>query len=94
MVVPYEKHEVLPTYWEVNDFLFFVKLACRSEREVRAYDVCNLMTSHQSVSLAIKYASRSRRMALAQRLSEMASRLMDEEEDDEEEEDLLYHSRV
>ncbi|XP_030855672.1 WD repeat and HMG-box DNA-binding protein 1 isoform X2 [Strongylocentrotus purpuratus] len=70
-------------------------LACRSEREFRAYEVCNLMTSHQSVSLAIKYASRSRRMALAQRLSEMASRLMEEEEEEEEEEEvLLHHDRV
>nr|XP_054758246.1 WD repeat and HMG-box DNA-binding protein 1-like [Lytechinus pictus] len=69
-------------------------LACRSEREFRAYEVCGLMTSHQSVSLAIKYASRSRRMALAQKLSEMASRLMDEEEEEEEEEEFIQHTRV
>ncbi|XP_071476243.1 WD repeat and HMG-box DNA-binding protein 1-like [Diadema antillarum] len=67
-------------------------LACRSDREFRAYDVCQFMTSHHSLSLAIKYASRSRRMILAQRLSDMASRLLaseeDEEDDEEEEEEV------
>uniref|UniRef100_H3DN87 WD repeat and HMG-box DNA-binding protein 1 n=1 Tax=Tetraodon nigroviridis TaxID=99883 RepID=H3DN87_TETNG len=46
-------------------------LSCKLEREFRCVELAELMT-HGVVSLAIRYASRSRRMALAERLSELA----------------------
>ncbi|KAJ3594117.1 hypothetical protein NHX12_006449 [Muraenolepis orangiensis] len=46
-------------------------LSCKLEREFRCMELAELMT-HNVVTLAIRYASRSRRMALAQRLSELA----------------------
>lgn len=52
------------------------------------------MMTQSVVSLAIRYASRSRRMLLAQRLSELAlekaSQLQEEEEPEEE---AAYHSQ-
>uniref|UniRef100_A0A8D3DKE9 WD repeat and HMG-box DNA-binding protein 1 n=1 Tax=Scophthalmus maximus TaxID=52904 RepID=A0A8D3DKE9_SCOMX len=63
-------------------------LSCKLEREFRAVELAELMT-HNVVPLAIRYASRSRRMALAQRLSELAleksNQVQEEEEQDEEE---------
>lgn len=49
----------------------FSQLSCKLEREFRCVELAELMT-HGVVSLAIRYASRSRRMALAERLSELA----------------------
>ncbi|XP_061560011.1 WD repeat and HMG-box DNA-binding protein 1 isoform X2 [Phycodurus eques] len=46
-------------------------LSCKLEREFRCVELAELMTQNV-VTLAIRYASRSRRMALAQRLSEIA----------------------
>ncbi|XP_038612733.1 WD repeat and HMG-box DNA-binding protein 1 [Tachyglossus aculeatus] len=46
-------------------------LSCKLEREFRCTELAGLMTQN-AVSLAIKYASRSRRLILAQRLSELA----------------------
>ncbi|XP_039409164.1 WD repeat and HMG-box DNA-binding protein 1 [Corvus cornix cornix] len=76
-------------------------LSCKLEREFRCVELADLMT-HNVVNLAIKYASRSRRLNLAQRLSEMAvekaSELAaaqeDEEEEEEEEEDFRKHSNA
>ncbi|XP_022092960.1 WD repeat and HMG-box DNA-binding protein 1-like [Acanthaster planci] len=71
-------------------------LACRTDREYRAAEICQLMTSQHAVSLAIKYASRSRRMALAERLNQLAQQMMeevmaaDEMEEEEEEHDGYY----
>lgn len=53
------------------------------------------MMTQNVVTLAIRYASRSRRMALAQRLSEIAlekSNQMKEEEQEEQEEEPEYSS--
>ncbi|XP_068005152.1 WD repeat and HMG-box DNA-binding protein 1 [Melanerpes formicivorus] len=70
-------------------------LSCKLEREFRCMELADLMTQ-SVVNLAIKYASRSRRLNLAQRLSEMAvekaSELAAAEEDEEEEEDFRKHS--
>lgn len=55
-------------------------------------ELAELMTQNV-VPLAIRYASRSRRMALAQRLSEIAMEKTiqsQEEEPEEEDEDLRY----
>uniref|UniRef100_A0AAX7T7D7 WD repeat and HMG-box DNA-binding protein 1 n=1 Tax=Astatotilapia calliptera TaxID=8154 RepID=A0AAX7T7D7_ASTCA len=64
-------------------------LSCKLEREFRCVELAEMMTQNV-VTLAIRYASRSRRMALAQRLSEIAlekSNQMQEEEQEEQEED-------
>ncbi|NXI34352.1 WDHD1 protein, partial [Galbula dea] len=69
-------------------------LSCKLEREFRCVELADLM-SQSVVSLAIKYASRSRRLNLAQRLSEMAvekaNELATALEDEEEEEDFPKH---
>ncbi|NWH65506.1 WDHD1 protein, partial [Geococcyx californianus] len=69
-------------------------LSCKLEREFRCVELADLMTQNV-VNLAIKYASRSRRLNLAQRLSEMAvekaSELAAASEDEEEEEDFRKH---
>ncbi|XP_066532037.1 WD repeat and HMG-box DNA-binding protein 1 isoform X2 [Hoplias malabaricus] len=62
-------------------------LSCKLEREFRCVELAEMMTQ-SVVTLAIRYASRSRRMILAQRLSELAlekaNQLQEEEEPDEE----------
>uniref|UniRef100_A0A493TEF0 WD repeat and HMG-box DNA-binding protein 1 n=1 Tax=Anas platyrhynchos platyrhynchos TaxID=8840 RepID=A0A493TEF0_ANAPP len=69
-------------------------LSCKLEREFRCVELADLMTQNV-VNLAIKYASRSRRLNLAQRLSEMAvekaSELATALEEEEEEEDFRNH---
>ncbi|XP_033110580.1 WD repeat and HMG-box DNA-binding protein 1-like [Anneissia japonica] len=60
-------------------------LACKSDREYRAVEICEKMVSEHELSLAIKYASRLRRIKLAQKLSELAKRRMEEEMMEEEE---------
>ncbi|KFR14644.1 WD repeat and HMG-box DNA-binding protein 1 [Opisthocomus hoazin] len=69
-------------------------LSCKLEREFRCVELADLMTQNV-VNLAVKYASRSRRLNLAQRLSEMAvekaSELATGAEDEEEEEDFQKH---
>ncbi|XP_007527438.2 WD repeat and HMG-box DNA-binding protein 1 [Erinaceus europaeus] len=68
-------------------------LSCKLEREFRCVELADLMTQH-AVNLAIKYASRSRRLILAQKLSELAVEKATElaviqaEEEEEEEEDF------
>uniref|UniRef100_A0A8C1XTL9 WD repeat and HMG-box DNA-binding protein 1 n=1 Tax=Cyprinus carpio TaxID=7962 RepID=A0A8C1XTL9_CYPCA len=61
-------------------------LSCKLEREFRCVELAEIMT-HSVVTLAIRYASRSRRMALAQRLSELAlekaSQIQEEEQEEE-----------
>lgn len=50
---------------------FSSQLSCKLEREFRCVELAELMTP-SVVPLAIRYASRSRRMALAERLSQLA----------------------
>ncbi|XP_069382482.1 WD repeat and HMG-box DNA-binding protein 1 isoform X1 [Paralichthys olivaceus] len=69
-------------------------LSCKLEREFRCVELAEQMT-HNVVTLAIRYASRSRRMALAQRLSEIAlekANQIQEEEPGEQEEEPEYKS--
>uniref|UniRef100_A0A0F8BBI7 WD repeat and HMG-box DNA-binding protein 1 n=1 Tax=Larimichthys crocea TaxID=215358 RepID=A0A0F8BBI7_LARCR len=71
-------------------------LSCKLEREFRCVELAELMTQNV-VTLAIRYASRSRRMALAQRLSEIAlekANQIQEEEEEEEEEEPEYSRRT
>ncbi|MCJ8737169.1 hypothetical protein PDJAM_G00020940 [Pangasius djambal] len=69
-------------------------LSCKLEREFRCVELAEMMTQ-SVVTLAIRYASRSRRMLLAQRLSELAlekaSQLQEEAEPVDE---AAYHSQV
>jgi chromosome transmission fidelity protein 4 len=53
--------------------------ACQTEHESRAMDICKLMSS-TALQLAIKYASKIRRMQLATKISNMACELQDAEE--------------
>nr|XP_060475702.1 WD repeat and HMG-box DNA-binding protein 1 [Panthera onca] len=66
-------------------------LSCKLEREFRCVELADLMTQN-AVNLAIKYASRSRRLILAQRLSELAvekaAELAATQVEEEEEEDF------
>ncbi|XP_039982137.1 WD repeat and HMG-box DNA-binding protein 1 isoform X2 [Xiphias gladius] len=69
-------------------------LSCKLEREFRSVELAELMTQNV-VTLAIRYASRSRRMALAQRLSEIAlekASQIQEEGPEEQEEEPEYSS--
>uniref|UniRef100_A0A673FWX3 WD repeat and HMG-box DNA-binding protein 1 n=1 Tax=Sinocyclocheilus rhinocerous TaxID=307959 RepID=A0A673FWX3_9TELE len=73
-------------------------LSCKLEREFRCVELAEMMT-HSVVTLAIRYASRSRRMALAQRLSELAlekaNQFQEEElEEEEPEEDYLQEEQM
>ena len=71
-----------------------LQLACKSEREYRAVELCEMMPSAHTVQLAIKYASRLRLINLAERLSQLAqSKAVQEEqgadEVEEDEEDVV-----
>uniref|UniRef100_A0A671VQ80 WD repeat and HMG-box DNA-binding protein 1 n=1 Tax=Sparus aurata TaxID=8175 RepID=A0A671VQ80_SPAAU len=71
-------------------------LSCKLEREFRCVELAQLMTQ-SVVTLAIRYASRSRRMALAERLSEIAlekANQIQEEGPEEEEAELEYTRRT
>ncbi|XP_055010369.1 WD repeat and HMG-box DNA-binding protein 1 [Boleophthalmus pectinirostris] len=58
-------------------------LSCKLDREFRCVELAQMMTQNV-VTLAIKYASRSGKMRLAQRLSEIALEKTRDDEDDEE----------
>uniref|UniRef100_A0A3B4B8A0 WD repeat and HMG-box DNA-binding protein 1 n=1 Tax=Periophthalmus magnuspinnatus TaxID=409849 RepID=A0A3B4B8A0_9GOBI len=60
-------------------------LSCKLDREFRCVELAQMMTQNV-VTLAIKYASRSGKMGLAQRLSEIALEKAQEEHQEEEEE--------
>uniref|UniRef100_A0A8D2B0B3 WD repeat and HMG-box DNA-binding protein 1 n=1 Tax=Sciurus vulgaris TaxID=55149 RepID=A0A8D2B0B3_SCIVU len=66
-------------------------LSCKLEREFRCVELADLMTQN-AVNLAIKYASRSRKLLLAQKLSELAvekaAELSATQAEEEEEEDF------
>ncbi|XP_016105614.1 WD repeat and HMG-box DNA-binding protein 1 isoform X2 [Sinocyclocheilus grahami] len=69
-------------------------LSCKLEREFRCVELAEMMT-HSVVTLAIRYASRSRRMALAQRLSELALEKASQcQEEEQEEEEPAYQSHT
>ncbi|XP_005437964.2 WD repeat and HMG-box DNA-binding protein 1 [Falco biarmicus] len=66
-------------------------LSCKLEREFRCVELADLMTQNV-VNLAIKYASRSRKLNLAQRLNEMAAEKVSElATAPEDEEDFRKH---
>ena len=55
------------------------QLACKTDREFRAVELCEMMPSSHTMQLAIKYASRLKRLTLAQRISELARHRVEEE---------------
>uniref|UniRef100_A0A3Q3W2A2 WD repeat and HMG-box DNA-binding protein 1 n=1 Tax=Mola mola TaxID=94237 RepID=A0A3Q3W2A2_MOLML len=67
-------------------------LSCKLEREFRCLELAELMT-HNVVPLAIRYASRSRRMALAERLSELAREKANQIQEEVQEEEEPEYSR-
>ena len=75
--------------YEASDFLFLLnlsrlfisKLACRSDRESRAADICEWVDSPELIELAIKYSSKMHRMQLAEKLSNLLETKMKEEEE-------------
>lgn len=70
------------------------QLSCKLEREFRCVELAEMMTQ-SVVSLAIRYASRSRHMILAQRLSELALEKASQiQEEEEPEEEAAYHSQA
>ncbi|XP_043118097.1 WD repeat and HMG-box DNA-binding protein 1 isoform X2 [Puntigrus tetrazona] len=64
-------------------------LSCKLEREFRCMELAEMMT-HSVVTLAIRYASRSRRMALAQKLSELALEKANQFQEEDQEEEPAY----
>lgn len=70
------------------------QLSCKLEREFRCLELAEMM-NHNVVTLAIRYASRSRRMALAERLSELAlEKASQVQEAEPEEEEPEYNRRA
>nr|XP_057932990.1 WD repeat and HMG-box DNA-binding protein 1 isoform X1 [Doryrhamphus excisus] len=67
-------------------------LSCKLEREFRCVELAELMTQNV-VTLAIRYASRSKRMALAQRLSEIALEKAGQIQEDERD-DVTEHNNI
>jgi len=64
-------------------------LACKSDRDFRAMEICKLMPNTQAIVLAINYATRTKKMNLARRLDQLArEKDAEENEQDEDEEDI------
>ncbi|KAM4744117.1 WD repeat and HMG-box DNA-binding protein 1 [Anableps anableps] len=81
----YEVDEAAQTQSEKEQQELLMKmfaLSCKLEREFRCVELAELMTQNV-VTLAIRYASRSRRMNLAQRLSEVALEKSNQLQEDE-----------
>lgn len=88
--------EVCQSWIKLSRVNVFLQLSCKLDREFRCVELAELMTQN-AVTLAIRYASRSRRMALAQRLSEIAlekANQIQEEEPEELEEEPQYSRRT
>ncbi|KAK3748182.1 hypothetical protein QZH41_003257 [Actinostola sp. cb2023] len=66
--------------FQIQTLMKMFALACKSDREFRAFDICELLPNQRSVSLAIRYAAGIRKMNLAERLNELARRKAEEEE--------------
>ncbi|XP_078344352.1 WD repeat and HMG-box DNA-binding protein 1-like isoform X2 [Oculina patagonica] len=73
---------------QIQGIMKLFALACKSDREFRAFELCELLPDAHSVSLAIKYAARSRRMNLANRLDDLARKKAELEAEVELEDDF------
>lgn len=65
-----------------EQLLKLVALSCKSDRDFRACEVATLFPSAESLQLAIKYASRLKKMNLASKFGEIALRRRQEEEEE------------
>ena len=69
---------------ETNQILMkLFALACRGEQDARAVEVCRMMDT-DTIQVAMKYASRVRRVGLANKLAELACEVQDREEQERE----------
>ena len=73
---------------ETQSLLKLFAHACQLEQEARAMDICKLMTS-QGLQLAIKYASRIKRIQLASKISSMAYEKQETEEQEQAEKEMI-----
>ena len=72
---------------------FGAQLACKSERECRAVEICEMMTNQLTIQLAIKYATRLHMLQLAERLNELSrQRALDNETADSDDESNTEHT--
>ena len=61
-------------------------LAVKTDHESRAVEICKLMTDTDTIEIAIKYASKMRKIQLAERLGALANKLVEAQEEDKEDE--------
>merc|ERR1719383_1402146 len=66
-----------------EQLLKLVALSCKSDRDFRSVEVASLFPPAESLQLAIKYASRLRKMNLAAKIGEIAHRRRQEEEEEQ-----------
>jgi len=67
-------------------------LACKADRDYRAVEICKLMPDVNSITFAIQYASKQRKVGLAKKLDQLARdrvKEVEEEEEEIDEEDIL-----
>ena len=62
-------------------------LAVKTDHESRAVEICKLMTDTDTIEIAIKYASKMRKIQLAERLGALANKLVEAQEEDKENEE-------
>ena len=67
--------------------LSHLQLACKTGRDTRAEEIAELMSGQQAVQLVIKYASRVKKIQLAEKLTDIARAKAEEEAAEGEEED-------
>lgn len=60
-------------------FFYFQQLACRSKVEFRAVELCQQIASQKVIDLAIKYAARNGKMALANKLESIGENKVQEQ---------------
>ncbi|XP_020290374.1 WD repeat and HMG-box DNA-binding protein 1 [Pseudomyrmex gracilis] len=84
-----KKTETERTLWEIGNnpseeiqtLLTLIALACRSDLEYRAVDICEQIASPQTIDLAIRYAQRIHKMALANKLETIANEKSESNDD-------------
>ncbi|XP_006818558.1 WD repeat and HMG-box DNA-binding protein 1-like [Saccoglossus kowalevskii] len=68
-----------------NTLMKLFALACKTDRDFRGAEIAELMSDEFTISLAIKYASRLKKMSLAQYLSQLAQQKSEEDREPEDE---------
>ncbi|XP_070571111.1 WD repeat and HMG-box DNA-binding protein 1-like isoform X2 [Ptychodera flava] len=75
-----DKNEEKAAQQEINNALMkLFAISCKTDRDFRGGEVAEMMSSEHSISLAIKYASRMKKLSLAQYLSQLAKQKAEEE---------------